>query len=573
MSKFLKVIGIIAVLLVIIGAAAYWFILKKFTPEAETPAMYNQERIVKTIEDQLKETDVQKARTKAPLIIEKNITELQQAIAEGTLTYEELTAFYLDRILQFDQIDNGMNSISEINPQAIKEAKAFDQQASQTPKKPLYGIPVTLKENINTTNMISSAGAYALRTFKPKEDAEVVKKLTEAQALILGKVNLSELANYMSMKAPSGYSSKHGQTLNPYGPLKITPSGSSSGSGASVTMNIGAFSLGTETMGSIVSPASHQSVVGFKPTQSSVSGEGVLPLAPSLDTVGPIARSVVDAAQGYNAFKKDTVPSIDSTKFTKNNLQGQRIGLLEMPSAEEEFATAKKALQKAGAEVIPVTPDMEGIDGGKVISNEFKFALEEFAKRYDLPFKTLEELIAYNQQDKKVRAKYGQDLLEADVNKKQPDKEIIQTTVIHSQNELLRELKKREINVAQATISRDLWELKVVKALDESGEMRLTIFEQFTSLEERKKEQLIQAIREVVTKVERVAFLLVVHTLPDNATLFSAVLDEVSLCEKKCSVAGFDTVIIVSSSEEKAQELEQYFQQFIQPTPLSKSNA
>ncbi|MEO2454135.1 ArgR family transcriptional regulator [Enterococcus faecalis] len=152
-------------------------------------------------------------------------------------------------------------------------------------------------------------------------------------------------------------------------------------------------------------------------------------------------------------------------------------------------------------------------------------------------------------------------------------KEIIQTTVIHSQNELLRELKKREINVAQATISRDLWELKVVKALDESGEMRLTIFEQFTSLEERKKEQLIQAIREVVTKVEHVAFLLVVHTLPDNATLFSAVLDEVSLCEKKCSVAGFDTVIIVSSSEEKAQELEQYFQQFIQPTLLSKSNA
>lgn len=446
MSKFLKVIGIIAVLLVIIGAAAYWFILKKFTPEAETPAMYNQERIVKTIEDQLKETDVQKARTKAPLIIEKNITELQQAIADGALTYEELTAFYLDRILQFDQIDNGMNSISEINPQAIKEAKAFDQQASQTPKKPLYGIPVTLKENINTTNMISSAGAYALRTFKPKEDAEVVKKLTEAQALILGKVNLSELANYMSMKAPSGYSSKHGQTLNPYGPLKITPSGSSSGSAASVTMNIGAFSLGTETMGSIVSPASHQSVVGFKPTHSSVSGEGVLPLAPSLDTVGPIARSVVDAAQGYNSFKKDTVPSIDSTKFTKNNLQGQRIGLLEMPSAEEEFATAKKALQKAGAEVIPVTPDMEGIDGGKVISNEFKFALEEFAKRYDLPFKTLEELIAYNQQDKKVRAKYGQDLLEADVKKKQPDKEVIQATIKKAQQTFDALLKKQQLD-------------------------------------------------------------------------------------------------------------------------------
>ena len=113
-----------------------------------------------------------------------------------------------------------------------------------------------------------------------------------------------------------------------------------------MTMNIGAFSLGTETMGSIVSPASHQSVVGFKPTHSSVSGEGVLPLAPSLDTVGPIARSVVDAAQGYNAFKKDTVPSIDSTKFTKNNLQGQRIGLLEMPSAEEEFATAKRPSKK-----------------------------------------------------------------------------------------------------------------------------------------------------------------------------------------------------------------------------------
>lgn len=281
----------------------------------------------------------------------------------------------------------------------------------------------------------------------PGEKLEI-KVLKTGKSFGYGKVLtvLKSSEQRVPVKAPSGYSSKHGQTLNPYGPLKITPSGSSSGSGASVTMNIGAFSLGTETMGSIVSPASHQSVVGFKPTHSSVSGEGVLPLAPSLDTVGPIARSVVDAAQGYNAFKKDTVPSIDSTKFTKNNLQGQRIGLLEMPSAEEEFATAKKALQKAGAEVIPVTPDMEGIDGGKVISNEFKFALEEFAKRYDLPFKTLEELIAYNQQDKKVRAKYGQDLLEADVKKKQPDKEIIQTTIKKAQQTFDALLKKQQLD-------------------------------------------------------------------------------------------------------------------------------
>ena len=281
----------------------------------------------------------------------------------------------------------------------------------------------------------------------PGEKLEI-KVLKTGKSFGYGKVLtvLKSSEQRVPVKAPSGYSSKHGQTLNPYGPLKITPSGSSSGSGASVTMNIGAFSLGTETMGSIVSPASHQSVVGFKPTHSSVSGEGVLPLAPSLDTVGPIARSVVDAAQGYNAFKKDTVPSIDSTKFTKNNLQGQRIGLLEMPSAEEEFATAKKALQKAGAEVIPVTPDMEGIDGGKVISNEFKFALEEFAKRYDLPFKTLEELIAYNQQDKKVRAKYWQDLLEADVKKKQPDKEIIQTTIKKAQQTFDALLKKQQLD-------------------------------------------------------------------------------------------------------------------------------
>ena len=126
-------------------------------------------------------------------------------------------------------------------------------------------------------------------------------------------------------------------------------------------------------------------MVGFKPTHSSVSGEGVLPLAPSLDTVGPIARSVVDAAQGYNAFKKDTVPSIDSTKFTKNNLQGQRIGLLEMPSAEEEFTAAKKALQKAGAEVIPVTPDMEGLMVGKL-----------FPMNLSLHWKNLRNVMTYH---------------------------------------------------------------------------------------------------------------------------------------------------------------------------------
>lgn len=229
------------------------------------------------------------------------------------------------------------------------------------------------------------------------------------------------------------------------GPLKITPSGSSSGSGASVTMNIGAFSLGTETMGSIVSPASHQSVVGFKPTHSSVSGEGVLPLAPSLDTVGRLPEVSLMLRKAIMRLRKTRFRALIQRNLLKITYKVQRIGLLEMPSAEEEFATAKRA-SKAGAEVIPVTPDMEGIDGGKVISNEFKFALEEFAKRYDLPFKTLEELIAYNQQDKKVRAKYGQDLLEADVKKKQPDKEIIQTTIKKAQQTFDALLKKQQLD-------------------------------------------------------------------------------------------------------------------------------
>src|SRR5882762_3844374 len=228
---------------------------------------------------------------------EATIEQLQQQMASGKLTSAQLTAAYLQRIAEVDRTGPKLNAVIELNPDALAIAAQLDaERKAGHLRGPLHGIPVLLKDNIDTADkMQTTAGSLALVGQKVPRDAGVTARLRAAGAVILGKTNCSEWANYRGNNSSSGWSGRGGQTHNPYA-LDRNPSGSSSGSGAAVSANLCVFAIGTETNGSIVSPASACGIVGFKPTVGLVSRDGIIPIAASQDTAGPMTRTVRDAA-------------------------------------------------------------------------------------------------------------------------------------------------------------------------------------------------------------------------------------------------------------------------------------
>lgn len=227
------------ILIALVGVAIAALALpRSLAPEQEERISYDKDQQVALIDSQLAGIDLEKVRAKKDLIMEKSIEDLHAAISRGDLTYEELTAFYLNRIKTYDAGEKGINAVAAINPKAIEEARALD--ASSATPAGMRGIPVLVKDNVNTNTMPTSGGTYALKDFTPKDDADAVTALTNGGAIILGKSNLSELANFMDTKMPSGYSSKAGQTHNPFDPLNLSPEGSSSGSGAAAAANFSA---------------------------------------------------------------------------------------------------------------------------------------------------------------------------------------------------------------------------------------------------------------------------------------------------------------------------------------------
>ena len=221
-----------------------------------------------------------------PLILEADISSLQKHISEGKFNYEQLTKFYLFRIRKFDrENDLSLNSVISINPSVIEQAKEADGLEFEEGMHPIFGMPILLKDNVNADGMVTTAGATALLNNKTG-DAFLVKQLKSKGALILGKANLSEWAYFFCGDCPSGYSAVGGQTLNPYGRRIIDTGGSSSGSGVSVSANFCAAAIGSETSGSILSPASSNSAVGLKPTIGLVSRTGVVPISSTLDARG-----------------------------------------------------------------------------------------------------------------------------------------------------------------------------------------------------------------------------------------------------------------------------------------------
>ena len=350
------------------------------------------------------------------------ILDLQKALTSGKTSSRALVKAYLARIGAYD---GHVNSIRALNPNALRIAGKLDaERAAGRSRRPLHGIPVLLKDNINTVDMPTTAGSIALKGSIPLEEATITTKLEDAGAIILGKTNLSEFANWVDLSMPNGYSSLGGQVKNSYN--NGDPSGSSSGSGVAGTMAFAAGAVGTETSGSILSPSTANSLVGIKPTTGLLSRYGILPLAPSFDTPGPMTRTVTDAALMLGAMagvdEKDarTADSADApsdyTKFLDDSaLKGVRLGYSS--SSNQLFTAALEVLEKQGATLVETdnlsNTSLVGLTEIGLIPNEFKASLNQYLAELTpdtLRVRTLGDIIAYNE-DHPDKVKYGQNLL------------------------------------------------------------------------------------------------------------------------------------------------------------------
>jgi amidase len=366
-------------------------------------------------------------------LAERGIAELQAQMKAGALSAAALTQFYLRRIDAIDRHGPMLRSVIEINPDAMAIAASLDRERKQKgPRGPLHGIPILIKDNIATRDrMQTTAGSLALVGAKAPRDAFLVTRLREAGAVILGKTNLSEWANIRSSRSTSGWSARGGLTRNPYAPERNT-SGSSSGSAVSITAGLAAVAIGTETDGSIVSPSSMAGLVGFKPTLGLVSRDGIVPIAHSQDTAGPMARSVADAAMvlqaiaGADQRDKATLESQRSAvdylaALDRQGLKGARLGLARNPFVTHAHVLALldeavKRLKSLGATVIDVeipNTDKYAETELEVLLHELKADLNAYLAEFaaGAPVKSLADVIAFNEKHRDREMPYfGQEL-------------------------------------------------------------------------------------------------------------------------------------------------------------------
>ena len=347
---------------------------------------------------------------------EATVTGLQRQMAAGTLSSHALVQAYLDRIAAIDKAGPALHAVIELNPDALKDAGRLDaERKAGKLRGPLHGIPVLLKDNIDAVPMTNSAGSLALANHHPSNDAYLVRKLRIAGAVILGKTNLSEWANFRSTHSSSGWSGRGGQTLNPY-VLDHSPCGSSAGTGSAIAANLATLGIGTETDGSIICPSAVAGLVGLKPTVGLVSRNGIIPISMSQDTAGPMTRSVADAAALLTAIdgadtsdaaasERPVRAAIDYTShLNADGLKGARIGVVHKlmgydPATDAAMAHAITALQAAGATVVDAQiPTLGQWDDAEIqmLYYEFKAGLNDYLVRSQAPQRTLADLIAFN---------------------------------------------------------------------------------------------------------------------------------------------------------------------------------
>jgi amidase len=367
---------------------------------------------------------------------ELTVEALQEGMTGGKYSSRSITQLYLDRIAKIDKGEILLNSVIEINPEALSIAAALDKERKEGKVRgPLHGIPVLIKDNIDTGDqMMTTAGSLALEGHKAKQDAFIIQRLREAGAVLLGKTNLSEWANFRSNRSSSGWSSRGGQTKNPF-VLDRNPCGSSSGSGAAVSANLCAIAIGTETNGSIACPSSINGIVGIKPTVGLWSRSGIIPISATQDTAGPMARTVRDAVVLLGALTgadeadgatqasigksfRDYTPYLDA-----GGLNGKRIGVEKSflkvhEGVDALFQEAIETFKRKGAEVVEIDflERVKGISSEEyaVLQFEFKDGLNKYLDNAGDSIKSLEDVIAFNKTNAaKAMPFFQQEILES----------------------------------------------------------------------------------------------------------------------------------------------------------------
>jgi amidase len=381
----------------------------------------NKNDLLTTITQQLGGFNERTYQRLLPLVLDQDILTLQQHVAEGKLTYELLTKWYLYRIRKFESNrETYLNAVISINPQAVARARGMDRARSSA-DHPIYGMPVLLKDNVNSQGMPTTAGA-AVFSNNQVDDAFITQRIIAKGGVILGKTNLSEWANYLCIGCPNGYSAVGGQTLNPYGRKQMDTGGSSSGSGAAMAANYAAAAVGTETSGSILSPSSQSSLVGLKPTVGLLSRGGIVPISGTLDTPGPMTRSVRDNAILLSAMAGKDPEDAASAKaptgqdflkdLGKGSLRGLRLGVNQSYLKDKEYAAALAVLKANGAllfEFEPVEVDFSGF--GEFLSADMRKDLPAYIRKYGSPalrVTSVADIVDYNLRDTLVRIPYGQ---------------------------------------------------------------------------------------------------------------------------------------------------------------------
>ena len=366
-------------------------------------------------------------------VVELSATDARDRMAAGQLTSEALTKAYLDRIATIDDAGPKLDAVIEINPKAATDAAALDaERKAGKVRGPMHGVPILIKDNVDVAGLVNSAGSLALADNRPGADAFMVKRLRDAGAVILGKANLSEWANFRSTRSTSGWSSRGGQTKNPY-VLDRNPCGSSSGTGAAIAASLAAIGIGTETDGSIICPSSVNGLAGLKPTVGLVSRSGIIPISVSQDTAGPMARTVADVALLLSAMAgvdpsdpagaaaNGKVAADYSTFLKADALKGKRFGVMRQamgyhPDVDASMTKAIDAIKAAGGEVIDVKIAAYNAWNDPEFAQllyEFKDGLNGYLKKAGSPHASLEALIAWNKaNEKQVMPIFGQEIFE-----------------------------------------------------------------------------------------------------------------------------------------------------------------
>lgn len=420
--------------------------------------------------------------TEALNLEELTIKQAQALMSEGKLTSESLVNHYLTLIAKHDKNGVQLQSIAQINPNALTQAKQRDIERKEgNILGSLHGIPVLLKDNIDTVDhMANTAGSSLLMQHFPKHDAFLVKRLKQAGAIILGKTNLSQWANFRSTRSSSGWSALWGQAKNPYD-INRSPCGSSSGSGVAVAANLTLVAIGTETDGSVTCPSSVNGIVGIKPTLGTVSRHGIIPIAHSQDTAGPMARTVTDAVvllDALNAIDSNDSAAIKSAPnlvdhLITDGLKGKRIGVVRNlmgyhSDVDKLFDQQINVLKKQGAIIVDNAnmPNIDKIGSHEfnVLLYEFKHGLNQYFKKSDIQL-TLKSVIEKNQHSAQVEMPYfGQELFhmaqaKGDLSEQEYKTALIQAKLLAGEQGIDAVMNEYQLDVLIAPSTQPAWSI------------------------------------------------------------------------------------------------------------------